>query len=564
MYPKKSVTNFIHPKPSSMKNVTYFFVLLFSAFSIHLSAQNDGDNMTELFHIDGTSTNYNDCWGYVDDDGNEFAIVGTRTHIAFYDITDPENTVLVDEFTNNSEPGLSMGSTTWRDFKTFEDKAYAAAGSGTEGLLVFDLSDLPNSVIFEDQITTFFNYSHSIFIDTLSGFLYTAGANVQNNGTRILNLNNDPITQEASVALAGGYIHDIHVRDGLAYCFSETDGFYVYDFSDDPDNPTYLGALNDYNGSGYCHSGWLTESGDHLVFCDETVGTKVKICDVTDPGGLDPNSITNQFYSSDPVSSTEAHNPFIKGDYAYVSYYDDGVYVFDISDPTNVTTHAYYDTNPGNSGYGCWGVYPFFPSGSIIATDGVFGFYVMQLGDAPLPVELSRFEATTESENVRLDWTTVSEEESDYFEIERSNDGNDFEMIGKLEAQGRSSEKIDYHTYDEMPYKGFNYYRLKQVDQDGKFEYSEVVSVYFSVTLFEVYPTFINTDESLKVLFSETVSDMQFNLYNVQGQLIQSALLSGSQGEELNIPITNLPNGTYALHAFDGNQEVTKRVVVAR
>ncbi len=544
-----------------MKEIKYSIVLLISIFHLSLFAQNDGDNMTELYHHDVSGQTYNDCWGYVDDAGNEYAIVGTRTRIYFYDITDPENTVLIDEFYNGSETGLTMASSTWRDFKTYEDKAYAVSGSGTEGLIIFDLSDLPNSVIFEEQTASFFNYSHSIFIDTLNGFLYTAGANVQNNGTRILDLNTDPITIEGNASLSGGYIHDIHVRDGLAYCFSGNDGMYVYDFSADPDSPDYLGDLTGYSGNGYNHSGWLTDSGDHIIFCDETVSREVKMCDVTDHGNM---AITDQFHSNGSVSGTIAHNPFVKGDYVYVSYYNDGVYVYDITDPTDVTTHAYYDTNPGDVGGGCWGVYPYFPSGSIIATDIALGFYVLQLENGSLPVELSSFDAISEEEKVKLEWTTISEKNSAFFEVERSSDGLEFESIAKLDGQGNSEELINYLTYDESPLKGNNYYRLKQIDQDGKFEYSEIRNVYFGVGIVEVFPSYIGKEQSLKVLFTETISDMRFDLYTVQGQLLKSYLRSGVQGEELSLRLEDVQNGTYVLHASNEYQEVTKRIVIAR
>jgi len=78
------------------------------------------------------------------------------------------------------------------------------------------------------------------------------------------------------------------------------------------------------------------------------------------------------------------HNPYIKGDFLYVSYYEDGVYIFDISNPKKPKLTAFFDTYPQNNEgeyngfYGCWSVYPFLPSGIILASDQRNGLFVLK------------------------------------------------------------------------------------------------------------------------------------------------------------------------------------------
>ena len=79
------------------------------------------------------------------------------------------------------------------------------------------------------------------------------------------------------------------------------------------------------------------------------------------------------------------HNPYIKGNYAYISYYEDGVQVIDLTDKTNPTLVGYYDTFPNNLNYagyfGCWGVYPYLPSGNIIASDRKYGLHILRFDE---------------------------------------------------------------------------------------------------------------------------------------------------------------------------------------
>lgn len=115
--------------------------------------------------------------------------------------------------------------------------------------------------------------------------------------------------------------------------------------------------------------------------------------------------------------------------------------------------------------------------GPCVAMDSVF-IDTFDCPD-PLPVELLSFGAKKNGSKVDLHWTTSSEFNSDFFEVERSLDGRKFEKILKQKAAGFSNRTIQYQDQDIKPALGWNHYRLKSVDLDGSFEYSEIRSVEF-------------------------------------------------------------------------------------
>jgi hypothetical protein len=101
----------------------------------------------------------------------------------------------------------------------------------------------------------------------------------------------------------------------------------------------------------------------------------------------------------------------------------------------------------------------------------------------PLPIELLSFTATIEQDDVALNWVTASEINNQFFTIERSSNGIDFEIISIIASQaefGNSNKTLYYSALDTQPLDGMNYYRLKQTDFDGKFEYSQVIAIAFS------------------------------------------------------------------------------------
>ncbi|MCH8904404.1 MAG: FG-GAP repeat protein [Bacteroidetes bacterium] len=103
--------------------------------------------------------------------------------------------------------------------------------------------------------------------------------------------------------------------------------------------------------------------------------------------------------------------------------------------------------------------------------------WILFLNASPLPIELLSFDASALINTVSLNWSTASELNNDYFTIERSTDGNDFQILGTVKGSGNSLIKKDYNFIDQSPLNGIAYYRLKQTDFNGRFEYFDVVAV---------------------------------------------------------------------------------------
>lgn len=110
-------------------------------------------------------------------------------------------------------------------------------------------------------------------------------------------------------------------------------------------------------------------------------------------------------------------------------------------------------------------------------------------GINPLPVEILSFDAKRNGNVVDITWTTASEQNSDYFVVQRSKDGNEFEDVQRVDAAGNSTTIRSYLATDYEPYKEISYYRLKQVDNDGTYKFSAMIAVKFDVDFsMSVYP----------------------------------------------------------------------------
>lgn len=192
---------------------------------------------------------------------------------------------------------------------------------------------------------------------------------------------------------------------------------------------------------------------------------------------------------------------------------------------------------------------------------GIWDFNVT--AQPALPVEWLSFEATTiDNKSVKLDWITASEFENDYFEIQRSANGKDFERMDEIPSMGMSNSEKMYEWTDNVPLLGNNYYRIKQVDRDGSFEYSEVrlAKIAGDQPTIAVYPNPVMAGNDIQVKISK---EGQFlgNIFNTNGQLIKTEEVS----ENGTLSTQDLPAGNYfyRINGVDNSTTFSGKIVVS-
>jgi len=140
---------------------------------------------------------------------------------------------------------------------------------------------------------------------------------------------------------------------------------------------------------------------------------------------------------------------------------------------------------------------------------------------APLPVSFLSFTAKKKDESVVLNWQTATEINNDYFVIQRSDDANKWETIDTVKGAGTTNTISNYSISDENPFLGTSYYRLKQVDFDKKFSYSNIAVVNFEgIKIVDLFP---NPSEGNFNIYIKSTVDSKLNLtmYNVLGQIVK-------------------------------------------
>jgi len=179
-----------------------------------------------------------------------------------------------------------------------------------------------------------------------------------------------------------------------------------------------------------------------------------------------------------------------------------------------------------------------------------------------VPIELSDFTAEKDGRDAILKWQTATEIHSDYFDIERSADAEKWENIGKVTAAGDSQTARNYQFTDVTPFSGTNYYRLKQIDIDGTFEYSHVEVVKFDERAagdIRVYP--IPMDEVIYIEYSiEYETDIQVELFDVAGKKVLSQNYNSTESR-WQINTDGLASGTYFLRINTPTGMIIRKVV---
>lgn len=206
---------------------------------------------------------------------------------------------------------------------------------------------------------------------------------------------------------------------------------------------------------------------------------------------------------------------------------------------------------------------------STIATDAASydpnRFVIIFKNGSALPVTLTSFNAVkTSAGKVKLHWSTSSEVNSDHFVVEKSTDALNFTQLDVVRSAGNSTSVNEYNYIDENPVSSINYYRLKQVDADGKYSYSAVVSVNFNTTvqtsIVNVFP--VPARDVLNLSFKNNMSqNVSVEVMDLFGKsLISTQLVTDKQNAASAVDISSLSEGVYflALSFSDGSAEKIK------
>lgn len=176
-----------------------------------------------------------------------------------------------------------------------------------------------------------------------------------------------------------------------------------------------------------------------------------------------------------------------------------------------------------------------------------------------LPVELLGFNVENMGSSNELNWRTATEEHSDIFELQRSFDAQEFTTISILDAAGNSQSIIEYSYVDHSPQQGVNYYRLKQVDQDGTFAYSDVISTVNRGNETSIEGPYLpNGYSTLEFdVWSPNSGDVQIDLFDLTGRnLLGETALYSSGGDRISLAIGDLATGAYLFRISDRRGEV--------
>ncbi len=325
--------------------------------------------MTLVGTLDPASR-YGDIWGYVDPNtGTEYALLCARDDGLFViDLTEDQPV----------QVGFIPDGRDSKDIKTYGTYAYLV--NEYAPIQIIDLADPTNPQVVNTLDTGGSDGgSHNILVD--GNYLYVVGGRSPG-GLRIFSLA-DPENPTLVGAIAGTngqtYYHDVDIVGDVLYAAAIYDqGVDILDISDKTSpavTSNFQYAASSYQGA---HNVCATENGDY-VFVGDEIGSEphTRAFDVRDPDNVE------QVADLIVTPGQPVHNCYVKDDLLFVAHYADGVRVFDVSDPENPVADAFYDTYTGSqSGYvGNWTVYPYLPSGKIIASDMQSGLFVLRLSN---------------------------------------------------------------------------------------------------------------------------------------------------------------------------------------
>lgn len=246
------------------------------------------------------------------------------------------------------------------------------------------------------------------------------------------------------------------------------------------------------------------------------------------------------------------------------------------------------DFDPSGKLYlGCGSFVQVYPGGTIVASNGssdliqigptvVWGgpgsgtqpningpYYLSGVGQGPGVLAVSLIDFTTELAKpfgIHLKWTTASEMNNKEFIIERSKDNVKWYEIGSIPSTGNHNSLVSYSFTDINPAIGFNFYRLKQTEQDGRYTYSKIIQrKYQSESKTTVFPNPVK-NEAVLYMSADFKKGQAIQIYNINGGLVQT--IAAPSGNSVILPLSKLAPGIYMVKVSENGKPITHATIV--
>jgi len=541
---------------------------------------NDGFYVWDVSNVQNPALQYSYPSAFSFDDlyvaGNYAYLGAGPAGLRIFDISNPVNPVPLGTFDTYSV-GLGL----------YVDDNIAYLADAEDGLLIIDKSNLDYpELIGQYSIPNGFCYQ----VEVRSNIAYTV---CWTSGFRIVDVTNPSSPFELAVDssydvwkldLAGNYayvveaianaesylhIYDISIPsspaevsstqfpttvyevlydEGYLYVANEDNGLRILDVSN-PANPVEVASLN------YPDAFDVDILGNILYVCAPGIAQPdggFYTVDISNP----QNPIELDMYDDPGFTCFTVK---VEGNYAYITDGND-IHLIDISNPSNLLyLEEYrmpdfaYDTHPQN--------------GLVYVSDAQAGLQILN-NTQIIPVELTLFTAEVNNNSVKLSWKTATETNNTGFEIQRKN--IEWEKIGFVEGHGTTTEENNYSFVDESLSSKKYQYRLKQIDFDGSFEYSETVNVHVQLpteyTLSQNFPNPFNPNTTINFSIPEENTFVSLKIFNSIGQeietLIKQEMTAGYQEVQFNA--IGLTSGVYFYKLQAGDFIQTKKMILMK